>query len=58
MPSMSPTVLPHIVHPDTRIPRAALPHHHSDNAHVWAGIHDQLAGGNTLSGGVDFAMVG
>lgn len=46
------------MYPDTRVPHAALPHHHSDNAHAWARIHDQLAGGNNLSRGVDFAVVG
>lgn len=58
VPSTSPMVLPHTPHPDTRIPHAALPHHDSGNAHAWAGICDHLAGGNTLSGGVDFAVVG
>lgn len=54
LPSMPTTYIPH---PDTRIPHTALPHHHCGNALAWAGIHDQ-PGGNTLSGGDDFAVVG
>lgn len=57
MPSVSPTVLPRIPHPDTRIPHAAPPHRRSDDAHALAGIHDLLPGGNTLGVGVDVATV-
>lgn len=57
MPSVSPTVLPHIPHPDTRIPHAALPHRRSDDAHALAGIRDLLPRGNTLGVGVDVATV-
>jgi len=54
MPSMSPMVLPHIPQPDTRIPHAALPHHHSDNARAWAGVRDHPRRWRWLySGGID-----
>lgn len=56
IPFVSPTVLSYTPQPGTRIPHAAVPHDHSDNAHAWAGIHDHE--GNTLSGGGAFAMVG